>query len=118
MQKINKHGLKRDLPADVALAVRKRCGFGCVVCGGALYDYEHFEPEFANAKEHDPKGIILLCPNHHRGKGSVISRSTIARAALNPHCLRAGFSHSEIDLDNCAINLGPSTVINCDVAIK
>ena len=32
----NKHGLSRDIPRAVKTVVRRRCGFGCVICGNAI----------------------------------------------------------------------------------
>lgn len=62
----NQYGLKRsDLSETIKRQVRQRCGFGCVICGKFPFDYEHFNPEFKDAKEHNPDGITLLCKNHH-----------------------------------------------------
>lgn len=79
MANTNKHGLSRNIPSAVRLKVRKRCGFGCVVCGSAVYDYEHFEPEFHDAKEHSASGIALLCPTDHarKRKGELIKQPSL-----------------------------------------
>ena len=66
--KRNKYGLKRDIPEPIRREVRRRCGFGCVVCRSIPYDYDHFRVPFADAKEHVAEDIILVCPNHHRKK--------------------------------------------------
>lgn len=58
---VNIHGLKRGIPADVMRQVRQECGFGCVLCGRLPFKYDHFDPEWADAKEHRPEGIALLC---------------------------------------------------------
>ena len=71
----NKHGLTRDIPNDVKRKVRQRDGFGCVICGSAFYTYEHFDPEFVEAENHDPHGICLLCGTCHRRKTSGLSRA-------------------------------------------
>ena len=71
----NKHGLPRTIPESIKRKVRQRCGFGCVICGIGLYEYEHFAPEYKDAKSHAPEGITLLCPNHH-------ARKTIGRLSL------------------------------------
>jgi hypothetical protein len=59
----NNHGLSRDIPDHVAREVRQRCGFGCVCCGSALYQYHHFDPLFREALYCAPKtGQILRVP--------------------------------------------------------
>ena len=65
---INQHNLNRNIPSAIKQTVRKRCGFGCVICGNAIVHYEHFNPEFEFATEHSAGGITLLCPNHHEEK--------------------------------------------------
>ncbi|MEZ5707777.1 MAG: SEC-C domain-containing protein [Blastomonas sp.] len=82
---MNKHGLSRNIPSSVKREVRQRCGYGCVVCGSAIYDYEHFEPEFAEAKEHKAAGIALLCPTDHaRKRKGLLSKSAYLAAIANP----------------------------------
>lgn len=63
--KINKYGLKRDIPADTERTVRQNSRFGCVICRSAVYTYEHIEPPYVEAKSHDPDRIALLCPTCH-----------------------------------------------------
>ena len=64
------HGLSRYIPADIAREVRKRSGFGCIFCRSAIIEYDHFDPEFKNAKVHDPDGIVALCGVHHTARGN------------------------------------------------
>lgn len=52
-------GLKRE--------VRQRCGFGCVICGRPIYEYDHILG-WANVKRHVASEITLLCDDHHREK--------------------------------------------------
>ena len=113
----NVHGLSRDIPAGIAREIRRQCGFGCIVCGNALYDYEHLDPEFKNAKEHDPTKIFLVCPNHHREKGSFISVETLKKAAASPFCKKAGFSHLDLDIGHLTIEVGPFTSKDCPVVL-
>ena len=68
--RINRHGLSRHIPAAVKAEVRKRCSFGCVVCGAIPYDYDHFIVPWVEARFHDPEDIVLLCDKHHRHKNS------------------------------------------------
>jgi hypothetical protein len=60
----NKYGLSRHVPADVALEIRQKSKFGCVICRNAIYTYEHINPVFVEAKVHDSTKMCLLCPNH------------------------------------------------------
>lgn len=80
---VNKYGLSRSIPAAVRSQVRKRCNFGCVICGAFIVDYEHFRPDFADARKHDPDGITLLCPQHHaRVTRKFLSKEQVAIADL------------------------------------
>jgi hypothetical protein len=117
MSEKNRLGLTRYIPADVGREVRRRCGFGCVVCGQAIIDYEHFNPEFKDASFHDPAGIILLCPLHHRAKGGFISREKIAAAAKNPYCISNGKSWTEFDLDDAHVVVGPFSADHCPTVL-
>lgn len=31
----------RSIPAQIKHSVRQRCGFGCVICGSPIYEYDH-----------------------------------------------------------------------------
>ena len=85
----NKHGLIRDIPLEVKRIVRKRCGYGCILCGAMFCQYHHFDPEYKDAQWHDPNGITLLCAKHHdeitRGR---ISPDKIIKANQDPYCLK------------------------------
>ena len=96
----NRFGLKRNIPADVKRAVRQRCGFGCVVCGSSIYQYEHFDPEFKNASEHQADGVTLLCGACHEKKTRKLwSKEKIAENNRNPYALKQGFSSDFFDVD-------------------
>jgi hypothetical protein len=96
---MNKFGLPRDPPAAVKRAVRQRDGFGCVICGKAVYDYEHFDPEYADAQKHDANGIVLLCVEHHGLKTrGLLSKDTIHGYLAKPKCKELGFSFGPFDL--------------------
>ena len=96
----NKHGLSRDIPESVKRQVRQDCGFGCVVCATALYEYEHIDPTFAEARDHRAECIGLLCPNCHvavtRG---LRSKEEIKRAREHPACLARGFSKFDFQFE-------------------
>lgn len=63
---LNRYGLSRTIPENVKRHVRQNCKFGCVNCRAAFYHYDHFDPEFKDAKVHDPDGICCLCPTCHQ----------------------------------------------------
>lgn len=87
------------IPKDVKLQVRQQCGFGCVVCGLMFWDYEHWNPTNKVRKQrglpHTAAGITLACPNHHRGKGALMSDEDYAGHVANPRALQDGFAHAE-----------------------
>lgn len=85
--------INRDsIDAKIKREVRQRCGFGCVICGSPIYDYEHME-EWAIVKRHIAGEITLLCPLHHREKtvGRMPSEM-VKKANDNPHNLKKGVS--------------------------
>lgn len=117
----NRHDLPRYIPEDVAREVRKRCGFGCVVCGFGLYEYEHFNPVFAEAKEHNPNGITLLCPNHHGKKTrGGLSIERVRRANAKPKALQQGFASEKFDIltDNPVIIIGTAKPTKTPVLLQ
>ncbi|KVN46810.1 hypothetical protein WT12_14590 [Burkholderia territorii] len=111
MTQQNRHGLSRTVPAAVKREIRQRCGFGCVVCGAAYIEYEHFDPDFADATEHNPAGMTLLCSqcNQKRARGR-LSAETVAAANANPYCLRQGFSSEMFDFSAEPIEIAFSGV--------
>ena len=97
----NRHGLSREIPQKVKRLVRQRCGFGCVVCGLALTDYEHVDPTFADAKTHDPDAIVLLCPTHHAAvTRGLMSKKRVLEHSKAPAALRVGFTHGAFEVSS------------------
>lgn len=82
----------RNIPLLIQREVRQRCGFGCVICGIPLYEYEHME-EWAVVKRHVAEEITLLCDQHHREKtGGLLPKELVAEANQSPYNLRTGVS--------------------------
>lgn len=81
-----------DIPLPMLREIRQRCGFGCVICGKPIYEYEHMRG-WANVHEHVAKDITLLCPAHHteRTKG-LLPIEAVHQANDQPHNLRTGVS--------------------------
>jgi hypothetical protein len=112
----NKFGLLRNIPADISRYVRQRCGFGCVVCGDSIIQYEHIEPVFAEAKIHDMEKIALLCGGcHDKVTRGFLSKQGVLRALDNPKCKQEGFSRGVFDpaFTHPTIHIAGSTFKEC-----
>lgn len=82
----------RNIPLPIQREVRQRCGFGCVICGLPLYEYEHME-EWAVVKRHVADEITLLCDQHHREKtGGLLPVEVVKAANKAPFNLKDGNS--------------------------
>lgn len=80
------------IPPEIKREVRQRCGFGCVICGLPLYEYEHML-EWAEVQRHEAEEITLLCRQHHGEKtNGLLPKETVLEANKNPYNLRAGVS--------------------------
>jgi trigger factor len=74
----------RNIPSPIKREVRQRCGFGCVICGVPLYDYDHMI-EFSEVKEHKADNLTLLCDFHHREKtNGLLSLEQVKKANKRP----------------------------------
>ncbi len=112
----NRFGLSRNIPEEVKRQVRKRCGFGCVICGSFIFEYEHIKPEFHEAKSHDPDKITLLCPTcHSKVTKGLLSKKEVEEHNKNPFCKSA--NASETFLENAKnmheIIFAGTTIKNC-----
>lgn len=55
------------IPSAIKREVRQKCGFGCIICGLPLYEYDHIQ-EWSEVASHTPDNLILLCNKHHAEK--------------------------------------------------
>jgi len=67
------------IPETIKRSVRARCGFGCVICGSPIFEYDHIV-EYSKVLAHDEDNITLLCKSHHDMKTS---------GRMNPRFLRS-----------------------------
>ena len=82
---------------ELARRVRQRCGFGCVVCGDALFDLHH-EPPYNEERGHREEDLICLCDKHHRRAGTtppLLTREEVLEWNANPWCQREGATKPE-----------------------
>ncbi|MDB0077501.1 HNH endonuclease [Acinetobacter baumannii] len=95
LQKINKHGLSRTISPDIKRTIRQQDGYGCVICGNMLVDYEHIDPLFCDATEHNPANMALLCSHHHdQVTRRILPKRIIKEHKSNPYCKQQGFASS------------------------
>ncbi len=119
--KVNKYNLSREIPDPIKRSIRQRCGFGCVICGNAIYQYEHFNPEYNEATQHSPEGITLLCGGcHDRKTRGLLSVQTIIEANKNPKTLAHGFSWGPFDIGitHPEIVMGIVTMTETDIPLR
>ncbi|WP_334542992.1 FKBP-type peptidyl-prolyl cis-trans isomerase [Vibrio owensii] len=119
-QKENKFGLKRYIPQHIKQQIRKEAGYGCVICGSMFCDYEHIEPEFNNAHEHNPDHMTLLCGLcHHHVTGRRKSKKTVWRAKEKPFALTHGHVREHLEpIEDDIICLGNNTIEFTQVAVE
>lgn len=98
-----------DLPLPLMREVRQRCGFGCVICGLPLFEYDHLLG-WANVQRHVADEIALLCPRHHSEKTrGLLPGNDVREANEHPYNVREGTS-KPYDLsysgDSFEVNIG------------
>ena len=80
------------IPPEMKREIRQRCGFGCVICGMPLYEYEHMV-EWAEVQRHIAEEITLLCRQHHGEKTNrLLPKEVVAAANQNPYNKQTGIS--------------------------
>ncbi len=116
----NHFGLPRDIPDPVKRQVRQVCGFGCVICGASIIQYEHVDPPFAEARVHDPTRIALLCPQHHaKVTTGFLSKEAVRQAMRDPYAKRAGYASEFLELgkQHPKIVFAGVTLTRCQIPI-
>ena len=118
---MNKHGLSRKIPSDVKREVRQHCGFGCVVCGLGIVQYEHVDPEFHEAQQHESENIALLCPQcHAKVTTGFWSKEKIKQAMADPICKKQGSTKEVFDFcgGHPTLQFGGMSLSNCPIPIE
>jgi hypothetical protein len=104
---VNRHGLARYVPADVRRTLRQEAGFGCVKCGCVCCEYEHIDPEFADATEHDPAKMAFLCRRcHGEITAGRATKESVWRAKADPVCRRAEHAWGDLEFGNLNSTFG------------
>lgn len=113
----NRFGLDRDEGADVRRVLREEAGFGCLICGLAIGDYHHIDPQFADAKTHEPSRMAFLCNQcHTKVHRGFLSNDAVWEAKTNPCARRQGFSWETFDFPpgTVTVHLGTMHFVDCD----
>lgn len=117
----NRHGLSRNIDAETKRQIRINSGFSCVICRAPFCTYEHFDPEYKDAKEHNPDGMCLLCSTCQADTtAGRLSKKVIADRYRD----RRNEDHVESTRDNVLffdrmplVKVGKSTVRQADTII-
>ena len=118
----NTHDLSRYIPKEIAHEIRRRSKFGCVKCRSVVYQYEHIDPEFSEAKEHDPNNMCLLCGACH----DKVTRGRLSKDVIKKYYdyvqstddVRPPFEELDFSTNNLSIILGGATFEHSSVLIK
>lgn len=117
----NKYGLSRhNIPAAVKRIVRQKSGFGCVICGLGIYQYDHVDPVFSKCRNHDPECMTLLCPNcHSKVTTKMWSREKVKKAMRAPRSFTRGYSNEFFDIGDGhpVIVFGGAILENCTIPV-
>ncbi len=104
--------ISRHIPTAVKQEVRKRCGFGCVICGLPVFQYDHME-EFSVVKRHEAENITCLCGVHHDDKTyNRLPLSVVRAKNADPVNIKSGSTTPHMWYfgdDVCRISLGNSS---------
>jgi trigger factor len=102
---------REAISEDIKREVRNRCGFGCVLCGCPLYEYDHI-PDYSVTKRHVASEITLLCNYHHSEKTrGLLDVDKVQAADSNPYNLHHGKSKPHpmhYSGHHCIIEIGGS----------
>jgi len=88
----NKYGLSRNQGQKIIQNLIREVNFVCPArdangqCDSIILTWHHFDPVFSECHEHNPEGIIALCPNHHcKADKGEYSKSEMREWKKNPN---------------------------------
>ncbi|MGN6645842.1 MAG: HNH endonuclease signature motif containing protein [Cytophaga sp.] len=105
------HEISRNIPLPIKRQVRQECGFGCVICGLPLYEYDHIF-DWSIVKEHKIANLALLCDKHHKEKTNrLLTSDQVLKYRLDPHNLKQEFSKEyslHFEGTDFSVEIGPT----------
>lgn len=103
-----------DVSDPTKRTVRQRCGFGCVICGLPIYQYDHMYGYTVETAD-DPTVITLLCARHHEEKTKeLLPLDRVLAANESPFNIQHGVStpyEVHYSGERFTIHIGPGTFI-------
>lgn len=80
------------IKSEIKRAVRQRCGFGCIICGCPIYEYDHII-EWSKTRHHREDELTLLCSKHHTEKtNKILPTEEVIKANRSPYNISAELS--------------------------
>lgn len=91
-----------------------------MICGASIVTYEHIDPPFKDAKDHDPAAMALLCEGcHGKVTRKFWSKDKVKEARRYPFCKREGYSWGEFDFANLPIiQFGGMRLVGCPIPVS
>jgi tetratricopeptide (TPR) repeat protein len=96
------------IPGAIKQAVRQKCKSRCVICGSAVYDFDHIE-EWSVVQEHTADNLTLLCPNHHRQKTNGILSKNVIRERTVSQMIQPT-TGADLNFKTCKLVLGTNII--------
>ena len=113
-------GLGSRVPDSLKRQVRQACGFGCVVCGGLIIQYEDIDPAISETTAYEANAMALLCPGcHAEFTSGAMAKEAVAAARAAPYCRRVGCASAFVEIGRGVPSLvfGGVKLVNCPTPI-
>jgi len=103
---------QRDIPDGMRRTLRQEANFGCVICGNPLIQIHHIIPWSQNP-QHNPKDMVVLCPNHHvKADRREYPEKYLRESKLNPHNTSVVVDAFFIGTDNLTVSVASNKFVN------
>ena len=98
-----------NIPSEIKRNIRKKCNYGCIICGCPICEIDHLTKEWHECHEHDENDMFLLCPTHHAEKTKgLLTKSKIMECFLSSK--RKNTEPYKLNIEKCALILGNNLI--------
>lgn len=115
------------IPEGMKREIRQRCGFGCVICGFPIYEYDHMDGYHNTG--HITDRITLLCPMHHAEKTKGLRTTSdvkrwnslpynVARGVSSPYGLQFSGDTFNVAIGSCLFEAARARLVPLAVKDK